>query len=200
MMTLAALENKLSEYKKIFSLYDVAITEHERQIDKAVRGKLTFTQIENKVLMGLLKGDLTKLHTDKEQVGKDIVELEEQIKSAKEKPSPEASVAEKDQDQAPTGSEFAVNLENERLQGGDDPSQEDQNKDTSDPFIGGNTTKDSDSYFNPVEDFGTNDIETPDLLTNHQILDSLQAIEESEDNREESEDNTEGFQPLFPSD
>lgn len=69
-------EERLREYKKAHSMYDIAISVQQAKVQKAKKGKLNFTQITQDRLLGLLSGDLTRLAKDKEALGREITELE----------------------------------------------------------------------------------------------------------------------------
>jgi hypothetical protein len=78
-------QDRLDELKRLNTLYELAIGQHERKIDQAKRGRLTFAQISTKTLFGLLYGDLRKLQEGKEQTIRDIESLEEELSKENDK-------------------------------------------------------------------------------------------------------------------
>lgn len=192
MLTLQSVEKKIEECKRLTCFYDIAITTHENKLKDVKRGKLKFTQISDSALLGLVKGDISRLYDNKNKLLEEKQLLEDQLKSLKTENQEEAP--ELQTDPLPASEETVPDLD-KTLQESTNTLPESiiVQPETSEPsvtplfeFDTNNFSKDQD-----FERKGDKSMSTPDLLTDQEIIDTLKEIDNHQDDQE-----SDG--PMFP--
>ena len=207
---------RLTELKQLINLYGIAIGQQENRIDSARRGKLTFTQISEKVLFGLLNGDLNRLKDGLAQTTADIQSLEEALNRANEEQpeklqdtdtkevQPAEALDQPEQQEQSERTEIEEQEESscflaevaQEVQSNNNDNQEEgfgevllSNREDSEKSNHSNEglEKERDNRENPIC-FDTNGIETPDI-TNDNLLDTLRVLD--------GIDGDGNFKPLF---
>lgn len=72
-------DDKLREVRALLNLYDNAISKQRNLLNQANNGILRYTQIDDKILIALIKGDLKLLQDKKCDLEANVEELERKL-------------------------------------------------------------------------------------------------------------------------
>lgn len=72
------IPDKLRELRHLLALYETAIEQQQKLLDRTTKGKFKSTQIGDEILYALVKGDLNLLKNQKTKYQKDLESLEKQ--------------------------------------------------------------------------------------------------------------------------